>query len=64
MSSLQDMLKFLFMSMTGPFFFLRMEISLRVACFVYCRKARTITTHESQQMKHSEALACKHDTTA
>ena len=42
-------------------FFLRMEVSLRVACFVYCGKARTITTHESQQTKHSEALAYEHD---
>jgi len=34
------------------------------ACFVYCGKARTNTTHESQQTTHSEALACEHDTTA
>jgi len=44
--------------------FLRMEVFLRVACFVYCGKARTITTDESQQTRHSEALACEHDTTA
>jgi len=37
---------------------------LRVACFVCCGKARTITTHESQQTKHSEALACGHDAAA
>jgi len=46
------------------FFFLRMEVSLRIACFVYCGKARATTTHESQQTKHSEALAYEHDTTA
>ena len=37
------------------FFFLRMEVFLRVTCFVYCGKARTISTHESQQTKHNEA---------
>jgi len=46
------------------FFFLRMEASLRVASFAHCGKARAITTHESQQTKHSEALACEHDSTA
>jgi len=32
------------------------DLLLAYACFVYCGKARTITTHESHQM-HSEALA-------
>jgi len=40
-----------------------MEVSLRVAWFVHCGKARTITIHESQQTKHNEALAYEHDTT-
>jgi len=47
----------------GVFFFLHMEVSLRDAQFVYCGKACTITTHESQHMSHSETLACEHDTT-
>ena len=36
-------------------FFLRMELSFRV--YNYNESQRTITTHESQQTKHSEAMA-------
>jgi len=41
-----------------------MEVSLPVACFVYCGMARTITTHESRHTRHSEALTYEQDTTA